>query len=199
MPRWYFILVGALMCVAAAWWINLLTREPSDASRLHEVYRQQCPEYVAAHEEAYRGVSLGGVPNESAALTKLEAWRSGDLEAIRCQILFENAANASMEAILEHQNASQTEIAASRAGRSRQLFALRYFLWLKTGEGAPALETLARSMFREDVDSAVTLWIFHDDAAPDPILDARGRIAPEDPGYRFVEMARPDELKGLSP
>lgn len=192
MPRWDWLLAGALMVVAAAWWISILTREPSEASRLHEAYRQQCPEYAVAYRQAYEGVGLDEAPPDSAALDKLEEWRLGDVEAVRCRLMLEQAGSATMDDVLERRDASSAEIALSRSGRDRQIFALRYYLWRRTGEGLYELEALARSMAREDVDSAVTLWMFRQGAAPTPLLDETGRIAPDDPGYRFVQMARPN-------
>lgn len=199
MPRWDWFLAGALMIVAFAWWISLLTREPSEASRLHEAYRQNCPEYAAAYREAYEGVELDEAPPDSAALEKLEEWRFGAVDAVRCRLMLEEAGSAAMDDVLERQDASPAEIARSRSGRDRQIFALRYYLWLRTGEGLEELEALARSMAREDVDSAVTLWMFRQGAAPSPRLEETGRIAPDDPGYRFVQMARPHTPENTPP
>lgn len=189
MPRLDWFLAGALMIVALAWWISLLTRQPSEYERLDAAYEAQCPEYEAAARAAFDGYGIDEVPPESVHTQKLDEWRMGNLRAVRCEILSELALAASMEQSFQRTGASDDDIDRSRSGRNRKIFALRYFLWRRTGEGLDELEALARSMAREDVDSAVTLWMFRQGAAPSPLLDETGRIAPEDPGYRFVQLA----------
>lgn len=88
--------------------------------------------------------------------------------------------------------ASDDDIDRSRSGRNRKIFALRYFLWRRTGEGLDELEALARSMERDEVRSGLTMWVFRNDVAPRAIRNESGRLSPEDPGYRFIEMARPN-------
>ncbi|MCR9129380.1 MAG: hypothetical protein NXI12_07650 [Alphaproteobacteria bacterium] len=199
MPRWDWFLAGALMIVAFAWWISLLTRQPSEYERLDAAYEARCPEYEAAARAAFDGYGIDEVPPESIHTRKLDEWRLGNLHAVRCEILNEQASAALMEQSFQRTGASDDDIDRSRSGRNRKIFALRYYLWLRTGEGLEELEALARSMAREDVDSAVTLWMFRQGAAPSPRLDETGRIAPDDPGYRFVQLARPDPPENTPP
>ena len=192
MPRLDWFLAGALMIVALAWWISLLTRQPSEYERLDAAYEAQCPEYEAAARAAFDGYGIDEVPPESVHTQKLDEWRMGNLRAVRCEILSELALAASIEQSFQRTGASDDDIDRSRSGRNRKIFALRYFLWRRTGEGLEELEALARSMDRDEVRSGLTMWVFRNDVAPRAIRNEYGRLSPEDPGYRFIEMARPN-------
>ena len=47
-------------------------------------------------------------------------------------------------------------------------------------------------MDRDEVRSGLTMWVFRNDVAPKSLRNEYGSLSPEDPGYRFIEMARPN-------
>lgn len=203
MPRWDWILVTVLALATAGWGISVLFREPGLSEQRRAVYQAECPEYVAAARSAFAGYGVDETPPESVYTRKLDEWRSGELNAVRCQALFvqtldrENVApvlsydgvDAATRWMIGPPSATASSMSAVF---SSQLFELLYYRWRATGEGLEELEAMARAMEHERVESALWQLQFDEDARFTVALNDDMTISADDPGYRFLKLAKPN-------
>ena len=200
MPRWDWIIVAGLALFTAGWGVSLIARGESESAQLLAVYEAECPEFDAAQRAAFAGLDLGDVPPESVHTRKLDQWRSGDLHALDCEVRLMRAYSA-MDDHRSWPLGTAREVPSWMEAFDRaQMFELLYYRWRVTGEGLEELETLAQSMERRRVESALWQHKFDDHARfPVAVNDDLRTISPDDPGHRFLQIAQPDTPENTPP
>lgn len=189
MGRNLFVIAFCVIGLIAA--VALWAEKPSESRSLYEAWEKACPEHRAAIRDAFGGLGLDEEPpEEHPAYEIMDRWRYGDLEIIECEILRVRASHASRYSMRLRQGISASSIAEARAYEREELFSLHYFIWRKTGEDEDILIELAQAMEPEDVRGALSMHRFRDPVRPRALRDEDGNILPEDPGYRFIEIAR---------
>jgi len=189
MGRTLFVIAFSVIGLVAA--VALWVDKPDETRNLYATWEKACPQHRAAIRDAFSGLGLDDEPpEEHPAYEIMDRWRYGDLEMLECEILRRRATHALNHRIRVSQGASASEMAGARAYEREELFSLHYFIWRKKGEDEDILVALAQAMEPADVRGALSMHRFRDPVRPRALRDEDGDILPEDPGYRFIEMAR---------
>jgi hypothetical protein len=157
-----------------------------DVDDARAAWRANCPENYDAYQVAFAYERDSTDP----ALQPVVRWRAGAVEDIHCQIFQERYLLALFDSVSD---GDQKRGELPEGFRYTDLFSLYYFVWLKTGEYEAQLADLSRDMAPQSVAHALSMRWFNEDVRPEPRRDETGRIHPDDPGYRFVEIAREAE------
>ncbi len=139
-----------------------------------------CPDQVAA-------IDAEPVDGET-----WDRWRNGDLEALECRILRERALRARRDQRHWALGPAPESEPWMEAYDDSKFFELLYYRLRLTGEGVEELEAMARTMEERWVESALWHPQFEDSARFQIRYNEDMTISPDDPGYRFLKLAKPN-------
>lgn len=161
--------------------------EPDEAARLFEAWRVACPEQAAA------------VERDPIDAETWNHWRTGDLAALECYIMYERWTLAADENRHWALGPPLPREPWMEAHRQSMLFELLYFRWRSSGKGLEELEAMAAEMERQWVRQALWQHQFDRSVRRRIIFTKDLSVSPDDPGYRFLELARPDTPENTPP
>lgn len=177
--------LGALIALAGLVPVHACA-EPNSSDEMFAAWRAACPEQAAA---------LSQDPIDGPVADR---WRDGDLHSLDCRIAYLEAQavlDDELDILLDREASPPWTAAYDQA----ELFMLKYYRWRETGEGLDELDAMARSMEKQWVSFALGQVQFRDEVRHHLILRPDMTLAPEDPGYRFIEIAREDTPQNTPP
>jgi hypothetical protein len=180
---------GPLAVSGAAFFTLFMTGcgDGQSAANLFDQWENTCPEQAAA-------ISAEPIDSET-----WDRWRTGDLEALDCWILRRRGIQARDEDRHWALGPAPEIEPSMDSHRRSQFFELLYYRWRATGEGREELEAMAAAMERRWVDSALRHHQFRLSARYPITYNADMSISADDPGHRFLELAKPDTPETAPP
>lgn len=160
--------------------------EPRSSAEMFAAWRAVCPEQAAA---------LSQDPIDGPVADR---WRDGDLRALDCRIAHLEARAVlrdELDVMFDREPLPQWTSAYDEA----ELFMLKYYRWRETGEGLDELDAMAQTMEEQWISFALGQVQFREEARHQLILTPDMTLSREDPGYRFLDRARPDTPENTPP